>query len=339
MPLQIPVQPVPSQQIACVLDGQNCQIAIYQKGGNVFVDLNSNGVDMCIACLALNGVPLDSCNSYDGFSGNLYFIDTQGLSDPQYTGMGTRWVLIYLTAAEVLLAEILPVGVPATSVFILATTLEVTAPAPSNFSVAHDLLVVPSLIEIVPSSGGSIWAQTGFADGTNVNLAGSDTGVTATVRVYTLNTSNLNFNVPAQTLGVESTEPGNFSVAHALGAVPSLLELLPTSAGAIWTQDSAYDATHVYLTASDASVTATLTLFAPIEGLLNIAGPAANIIAISEEGGDFSIPHGLSAVPSRIEILMVSAGTIWAQTPAFDSANIYLRASDGGVIARILVYA
>ena len=99
--LTIPIQPVPSQQVLTVLAGQNCVINIYQKGCRVYVDLTSNGTTMCIACLAHNAVGLDACNAYDGFSGNLYFIDTQGVADPQYTGMGRRWQLVYLTAAEV----------------------------------------------------------------------------------------------------------------------------------------------------------------------------------------------------------------------------------------------
>lgn len=100
MSLVIPIQPVPSQQISCVLNNQNCQISIYQKDSSVYVDIAVNGVNMCAGCLALNGVPLDSRNSYDGFQGNLLFVDTQGSDDPQYTGFGTRWQLVYLSAAE-----------------------------------------------------------------------------------------------------------------------------------------------------------------------------------------------------------------------------------------------
>jgi len=104
----IPIQPVPSQQVLCVLGGQNCQIAIYQRAAqgfiHIYVDLNSNGTNMFLATLAHNGDPLDPCNSYDGFQGNLFFIDTQGLDDPQYTGFGTRWFLVYLTPAEADLA-------------------------------------------------------------------------------------------------------------------------------------------------------------------------------------------------------------------------------------------
>jgi hypothetical protein len=96
---QVPLQSVPSQQVKTVLGGQNCQIAVYQKTQGMFVDLNVAGVDISSGVLALNGVPLCP-TSYLGFVGNLLFIDTQGLDDPDYTGVGVRFQLLYLTGAE-----------------------------------------------------------------------------------------------------------------------------------------------------------------------------------------------------------------------------------------------
>jgi len=98
--LQITIQPIPSQSVSVVLNGQNCQINIYQKGQLVFVDLNSNGVDIVTGVLAHNINPL-VCIKYTGFQGNLTFVDTQGNDDPQYTGFGTRYVLIYLSPSDV----------------------------------------------------------------------------------------------------------------------------------------------------------------------------------------------------------------------------------------------
>jgi hypothetical protein len=343
--LQIPIQPVPSQLVLCVLGGQNCQIAIYQKGSRVYVDLNSNGSNMCLAALAHNLVPLDACNSYDGFQGNLFFIDTQGLDDPQYTGMGSRWVLVYMTPAELALTQIPAAGVEIPVLnMTLSATLSAVAPAGGgNFSIAHGLSVVPVLIEILPTVPGSvppgpIWGQAGFADAENINLVGSDTGVTATVLVYTAAAQGLILQAPAKTLLVTSTAPGPFSVPHTLGAVPPLVEMLSTSDGYLFFQDPAWDDTNVYLDASDIGVTATLNVYAPVEDALNLAGPATTLQPTSTVPGPFSVAHGLSAVPSRIEILMLSDGIIRAQSPAFDTTNVYLQASDSGCIAKILVY-
>ncbi len=104
--LQIPIQPVPSQQVKVVLASQNCQIAIYQKAQGLFVDLNSNGIDISVGVQAHNAVQLDP-REYSGFLGNLMFIDTQGLDDPSFEGFGTRFFLIYLTAEEFELTKIL----------------------------------------------------------------------------------------------------------------------------------------------------------------------------------------------------------------------------------------
>jgi hypothetical protein len=75
---------------------------------------------------------------------------------------------------------------------------------------------------------------------------------------------------------------------------------------------------------------------------VNITPPAglpAAILAATPSGpGTFSIPHGLSAAPSAISVLMTSSGAIWAQSPAFDGTNVYLEASDAGVTATVNVY-
>ena len=95
----VPIQPVPSQQLQIVLAGQSVQIAIYLLGKCIYVDCNVNGNDISTTVLAHDVTPLVP-TSYLGFVGNLLFTDTQGTSDPQYTGLGSRWVLLYLTAAE-----------------------------------------------------------------------------------------------------------------------------------------------------------------------------------------------------------------------------------------------
>ena len=36
--------------------------------------------------------------AYLGFTGWLYFVDTQGGDDPYYTGLGSRYILVYESA-------------------------------------------------------------------------------------------------------------------------------------------------------------------------------------------------------------------------------------------------
>lgn len=95
----VPLQPVPAQLTKVVLGGQNCQIALSQKAQGLFVDLNVNGVDIVVGIIARDAVPI-VCREYAGFLGNLLFIDTQGADDPQTSGLGDRFELVYLTADE-----------------------------------------------------------------------------------------------------------------------------------------------------------------------------------------------------------------------------------------------
>lgn len=64
-----------------------------------------------------------------------------------------------------------------------AATLAAAPIAPGNFSLAHGLSAAPSRIAITMTSAGGIWQQAA-ADATNVYLAASDAGVTATIYVF-----------------------------------------------------------------------------------------------------------------------------------------------------------
>lgn len=56
-------------------------------------------------------------------------------------------------------------------------------------------------------------------------------------------------------IALSPSSPGNFTIAHGLGAAPRLVLIQMTSGGAIWFQSTRYDATNIYLVASDAGVT------------------------------------------------------------------------------------
>ena len=96
---QIALQSVPSQQTQVVLDGQSCAISVYVKNQSMFLDLSVNGVQIAYAVQCKNLVSLVP-TSYLGFSGWLMFFDTQGTDDPIYTGLGMRWVMLYLDLAD-----------------------------------------------------------------------------------------------------------------------------------------------------------------------------------------------------------------------------------------------
>lgn len=96
---QIPLQPVPSQTLQVNLAGQNCEIAVYLLRDNLYVDLSVNGSLISSAVIAQNNNPLVP-TVYLGFLGNIQFLDLQGTSDPTYDGLGSRYVLLYLTESD-----------------------------------------------------------------------------------------------------------------------------------------------------------------------------------------------------------------------------------------------
>lgn len=95
----VPLVATPNQTLKIVLGDQNCQINVNQKEQGLFVDLLLAGVAVVSSIVARESDPI-VCRPYAGFQGNLVIIDTQGSDDPRYTGLGTRWQMIYFTSAE-----------------------------------------------------------------------------------------------------------------------------------------------------------------------------------------------------------------------------------------------
>ncbi|MDE1007000.1 MAG: hypothetical protein OSB38_15165 [Paraburkholderia fungorum] len=95
----IPLSAVPSQKPSTLLGGQNCQIKVYQKTTGVYLDLYVNDEPIVTGVIARDRV-LIVRQSYLGFVGDLAFFDTQGVSDPTYDGLGTRYQLVYLEASD-----------------------------------------------------------------------------------------------------------------------------------------------------------------------------------------------------------------------------------------------
>ena len=95
----IAIATIPSQKFSSVLGGQNCQIKVYQKSTGVFIDIAVNNSPVVSGVICRDRVKLVH-QSYLGFVGDLFFADTQGVSDPDYTGFGTRYRLVYLEASD-----------------------------------------------------------------------------------------------------------------------------------------------------------------------------------------------------------------------------------------------
>ncbi|MGN6775000.1 phage baseplate plug family protein [Rhizobium sp.] len=98
--LIVPLQAIPNQTVTVTLNGQVCQIDVYQTVGGLFVDLYVSNT------LIIGGVIAETNNrivrsAYLGFSGDLAFVENVNDSgDPYYTGLGTTWSLAYLFPDE-----------------------------------------------------------------------------------------------------------------------------------------------------------------------------------------------------------------------------------------------
>lgn len=90
----IPINAVAAQQFTIQLGNQNCDISIYQKNTGLFFDMvvNDNPCVNSVICLNLVGLIREA---YYGFIGQLAFVDTKGATDPDYTGLGSRYILVY----------------------------------------------------------------------------------------------------------------------------------------------------------------------------------------------------------------------------------------------------
>lgn len=108
----VPLTAVPSQLVAAVLNGQSVSISVYQLGfppiAILYMDLVSNGTKIVTGrqCRSFGGSTTEAApflllsGQYWGFEGDFLFIDTEGDEDPQYSGLGSRWQLLYYSPTD-----------------------------------------------------------------------------------------------------------------------------------------------------------------------------------------------------------------------------------------------
>lgn len=94
MILTIPLQPVKSQVVSVQLGGQSCRIKVHTRTFGLYVDLYVNNALLIGGVLALNNNKIVR-SKYLGFTGDIYFYDTQGTQNPSYESLGSRFILCY----------------------------------------------------------------------------------------------------------------------------------------------------------------------------------------------------------------------------------------------------
>ena len=97
--IKIPLQKTPAQSLKIKLDGQNCEIRVYYRFENTYLDLICNGAEIQKGAICRDRDYIIQI-AQSGFAGNLFFVDMLGTADPIYTGFGERWRLFYRAADE-----------------------------------------------------------------------------------------------------------------------------------------------------------------------------------------------------------------------------------------------
>lgn len=98
--LTIPITDNFAQSLTVQLAGQSCRIDLKQKSTGLYCDLYVSDVLILAGVLCLNLVRIVRSLHF-GFVGDLVFQDTQGATDPASPGLGSRYLLCYLEAADV----------------------------------------------------------------------------------------------------------------------------------------------------------------------------------------------------------------------------------------------
>lgn len=96
--LTIPLVATPSQVLTVQLGNQSCRISVRQRRTGLFVDLYVQDRPIVLGVKALDRTKLVR-EDYLDFIGDLFFVDTQGKSDPSYDGLAARYVFIWDDAA------------------------------------------------------------------------------------------------------------------------------------------------------------------------------------------------------------------------------------------------
>lgn len=100
----MPAVAIATQTMSVNLGGQACLIELRTLGlgadAHLYFTLTVAGVPIVTTRICRNLQRLLEDAGYQGFAGDFMFIDTQGDTDPVYTGLGGRYELLYLLASE-----------------------------------------------------------------------------------------------------------------------------------------------------------------------------------------------------------------------------------------------
>ena len=95
----IPLSQIPYQIVSAVVNDQAFQIEVRQLGGSIYTTTTVDGELIASAVRAVAGGSITPWPS-SAVSTQVIWVDTQGDDDPQYGGLGDRWLLGFEEASE-----------------------------------------------------------------------------------------------------------------------------------------------------------------------------------------------------------------------------------------------
>lgn len=98
--LLVPLIANPNQTANITLGGQAIQVRVYQGLSGLYMDVLLNNAVVIGGVICENLVRIIR-NAYFGVVGDFCWFDTQGTSDPVYSGIGSRYYLIYLETSDI----------------------------------------------------------------------------------------------------------------------------------------------------------------------------------------------------------------------------------------------
>lgn len=100
----VPLIPIASQTLEIILDNQEVTLSIYQRNERLFANITVGTQAVLAGAVCVN---LQAINPFKSpyFTGELFFVDTLGHEAPFYTGLGSRFELVFVSAAELAAAK------------------------------------------------------------------------------------------------------------------------------------------------------------------------------------------------------------------------------------------
>jgi hypothetical protein len=95
----VPIQPIANQTLQAQLGGQSCVIEVQQLQYGLFFTLFVGNTLIVAPTICQNKNRLVRL-AYLGFVGDFTFVDMMGTDDPIYTGLGSRFLLVYLEVSD-----------------------------------------------------------------------------------------------------------------------------------------------------------------------------------------------------------------------------------------------